>query len=132
MDRDVLVDNMVRVIKTAVLYGVPIVLSTVNVKSGQNQPTIPALQAVLPPIEALDRTTINALKDIETQMAIGATGRKKLVMTALWTEACLTFPTSTRCVRATRSILWWTPWVALRSRPTEQRLTGSGRPERNP
>ncbi|MGA7417949.1 MAG: hypothetical protein WBW80_08145 [Acidimicrobiales bacterium] len=34
MDRDLLVDNMVRVVKTAVLYGVPIVLSTVNVKSG--------------------------------------------------------------------------------------------------
>lgn len=93
MDRVLLIDNMVRVVKTAVLYGVPIVLSTVNVKSGQNQPTIGALQSALPPIEALDRTTINAWEDIETQRAIKATGRKKLVMTALWTEACLTFPT---------------------------------------
>ena len=41
MDRAELVDHIVRVAKTAVLYEVPIVLSTVNVKSGQNQPTIP-------------------------------------------------------------------------------------------
>ena len=96
MDRDLLVDNMVRVVKTSVLFGVPIVLSTVNVKSGQNKPTIAALQAVLPPMEAFDRTTINAWEDVETQRAIKATGRKKLVMTALWTEACLTFPTLDR------------------------------------
>jgi hypothetical protein len=58
-----------------------------DVKSGQNQPTIAPLQAVLPSIEAFDRTTINAWEDIETQRAIKATDRKKLVMTALWTEA---------------------------------------------
>ena len=93
MDRAELVDHVVRVAKTAVLYKVPIVLSTVNVKNGRNQPTIAALETVLPHVEALDRTTINAWEDIETQRAIKATGRKKLVMTALWTEACLTFPT---------------------------------------
>ena len=88
-----LIDHVVRVAKTAVLYEVPIVLSTVNVKSGRNQPTIAALETVLPHVEALDRTTINAWEDIEFRGAVEATGRKKLVMTALWTEACLTFPT---------------------------------------
>jgi len=93
MDHVMLIDHVVRVAKTAVLYEVPIVLSTVNVKSGRNQPTIAALETVLPHVEALDRTTINAWEDIEFQGAVEATGRKKLVMTALWTEACLTFPT---------------------------------------
>jgi nicotinamidase-related amidase len=93
MDRAELVDHIVRVAKTAVLYKVPIVLSTVNVKNGRNQPTISPLEAVLPDVEAFDRTTINAWEDVETQRAIKATGRKRLVMTALWTEACLTFPT---------------------------------------
>ena len=93
IDRVVLVDNMVRVAKTAVLYRVPVVLSTVNVKSGKNQPTIAALETVLPHVDALDRTTINAWEDVEFQRAVKATGRMKLVMTALWTEACLTFPT---------------------------------------
>lgn len=40
----------------------------------------------------VDRTTINAWEDVEFRKAVEATGRKKLIMTALWTEACLTFP----------------------------------------
>lgn len=39
-----------------------------------------------------DRTTINSWEDIEFKKAVLATGRKKLIMTALWTEACLAFP----------------------------------------
>jgi nicotinamidase-related amidase len=93
MDRRDLVLNIVAVARTAKLYGVPVVLSTVNVKTGANQPTIHQLAGVLDGIEAIDRTTINAWEDVEFVEAVKATGRKKLLMTALWTEACLTFPT---------------------------------------
>ena len=93
MDQRLLVANVVRVAKTARAFGLPILLSTVNVKSGRNRPTIPELQAALPGVEAIDRTTINAWEDVEFLAALQATGRRKLVMCALWTEACLTFPT---------------------------------------
>ena len=93
MDRRTLVTNIVCVARTARLYGVPVVLSTVNVKTGANQPTIHQLAEVLDGLEALDRTTINAWEDAEFVKAVKATGRKKLLMTALWTEACLSFPT---------------------------------------
>ena len=93
MDRRDLVMNIVVVARTAQLYGIPVVLSTVNVKTGANQPTIHQLADVLNGIEALDRTTINAWEDAEFVSAVKATGRKKLLMTALWTEACLSFPT---------------------------------------
>jgi nicotinamidase-related amidase len=69
-----------------------IVLSTVNVKTGLSAPTIHQLAEVLAGIEELDRTTINAWEDEEFVTAVKATGRKKLIMTALWTEACLSFP----------------------------------------
>jgi nicotinamidase-related amidase len=92
MDRRTLVENIVAVARTAKLYDVPVVLSTVNVKTGANQPTIHQLAEVLE-AEALDRTTINAWEDEEFVRAVRATGRKKLLMTALWTEACLSFPT---------------------------------------
>jgi nicotinamidase-related amidase len=92
MDRRTLVENIVAVARTAKLYDVPVVLSTVNVKTGANQPTIHQLAEVLE-LEALDRTTINAWEDEEFVRAVRATGRKKLLMTALWTEACLSFPT---------------------------------------
>ena len=92
MDRHMLVDNIVAVARAAMLYELPIVLSTVNVETGINEPTIPQLREVLTGIKALDRTTINAWEDNEFVNAVKATGRKKLIMTALWTEACLTFP----------------------------------------
>jgi nicotinamidase-related amidase len=92
MDRQKLVSNIVAVARTAKLYGLPIVLSTVNVKTGKNQPTIHQLQQLLPGVESFDRTTINAWEDVEFNKAVKATGRKKLIMAALWTEACLTFP----------------------------------------
>jgi nicotinamidase-related amidase len=40
----------------------------------------------------LDRTTINAWEDADFKRAVQAAGRRKLIMAALWTEACLTFP----------------------------------------
>jgi nicotinamidase-related amidase len=92
MDRRALVENIVSVAKGAMLFKLPVVLSTVNVKSGRNQPTIKPLQDVLDGVESFDRSTINAWEDKEFLQAVKATGRKKLIMTALWTEACLTFP----------------------------------------
>ena len=93
MDQAKLVENIVTVAKTARAYGLPIVLSTVNVRTGVNKPTVAPLLEALGNIEALDRTTINAWEDVEFRRAVQATGRRKLVMTALWTEACLSFPT---------------------------------------
>lgn len=92
MDRPALVKNIVGTAKTAVAYGLPIVHSTVNVKTGLNKPPISQLQKVLADYPTYDRTTINSWEDVEFQKAVKATGRKKLIMTALWTEACLTFP----------------------------------------
>jgi len=93
MDHRTLVANAVAVAKAAKIYGMPIVLSTVNVKNLGSPPTIHQLADVLAGTESLDRTSINAWEDNEFVSAVKATGRKKLIMTALWTEACLTFPT---------------------------------------
>lgn len=92
MERRELVANITAVARTAKLFGLPIVLSTVNVGTGRNQPTIHQLTEVLGPIEAIDRTSINAWEDVDFVAAVEATGRKKLVMAALWTEVCLVFP----------------------------------------
>ncbi len=91
MDLQLLVDNVVRVAKLGKIFNLPIVLSTVNVKSGQ-KPTVPPLRQVLSDQKELDRTTINAWEDKEFLEAVEATGRKKLIICALWTEACLIFP----------------------------------------
>lgn len=93
MSRAQLVSNIVTVAELAMSYKMPVVLSTVNVKTGVNKETIASLLAVLEGVPSYDRTTINAWEDKEFYEAVKNTGRNKLVMTGLWTEACLTFPT---------------------------------------
>ncbi len=92
MDRQLLVNNIVGACKGALAYGLPIVHSTVNVKTGLNKPPISQIGKVLEGIPTYDRISINSWEDVEFRKAVEATGRKKLIMTALWTEACLTFP----------------------------------------
>jgi nicotinamidase-related amidase len=92
MDHDLLTRNIVTVAKLAKTYNVPVVLSTVNVVANNQPPTLPELREVLSDSEELDRTSINSWEDVEFRRAVEATGRKKLIMTALWTEVCLAFP----------------------------------------
>lgn len=92
MERRELIANVVAVAKAAKLYGLPVVLSTVNVATGLNTPTIRQLTDVLGEVEPIDRTSINAWEDEHFVAAVKATGRKKLIMVALWTEVCLAFP----------------------------------------
>src|ERR1700680_902561 len=60
MDRDLLLKNIVSTVKTAKTFKVPIVHSTVNVASGQDAPTVPALAELLDSYPPIDRTTVNS------------------------------------------------------------------------
>lgn len=92
MERRELIANVVAVARIAKLYDLPVVLSTVNVATGLNTPTIHQLTDVLGNVEPIDRTSINAWEDDDFVAAVKATGRRKLIMVALWTEVCLAFP----------------------------------------
>lgn len=92
MPPEELVFNITSLAKAAINYGVPIIHSTVNVSSGRNKPPIQQLQDALGHLPTYDRTTINAWEDAEFKQAVKALGRRKLIVTALWTEVCLTFP----------------------------------------
>ena len=91
MDRDLLVENIVSTVKLAKLFDLPIVHSTVNVSTGRGQPTLPELAELLEDVPPIDRTTTNAWEDPEYVGAVRATGRRKLIACALWTEICLAF-----------------------------------------
>ncbi len=92
MDRQLLINHIVGVSRAARVYDLPVIHSTVNVKTGLNKPPIPQIRKALEGIPTIDRTTINSWEDVEFRKAVEQAGRKKLIMTALWTEACLTFP----------------------------------------
>jgi nicotinamidase-related amidase len=91
MDGDLLRKNIVSTVKAVRTFGLPIVHSTVNVASGQQQPTVPELAELLDDTPALDRTTVNSWEDTEFVQAVHATGRRKLIFCALWTEVCMAF-----------------------------------------
>jgi nicotinamidase-related amidase len=92
MDRGLLLDNVVSTAKTARAFDMPIVHSTINVATGRGDPTVPELAELLEDSPPIDRTTTNAWEDAEFLAAVRATGRRKLIMCALWTEICLAFP----------------------------------------
>src|SRR5712691_13237267 len=92
MDRDLLVKNIVSTVKLARVFHLPIVHSTVNVKSGRGKPTVPPLAELLGDSPPVDRTSINAWEDADFVRAVRATGRRKLIFCALWTEICMAFP----------------------------------------
>jgi len=84
-------NNAIGLAKTAKLYGVPTVLTSAGAR-GFAGPTFPELAAVFPDHEVIDRTTLNPWEDQAFVEAIEATGRRKLVVSGLWTEVCVAFP----------------------------------------
>ena len=91
-DKYRMVQNTIALVKLARVFNMPIIVSTVNVNSGINGPTIPQIAREVKDLPSYDRTTINAWEDTEFLEAVKATKRKKIIIAALWTEACLLFP----------------------------------------
>ena len=89
-----LIKNAEYVAELGKIFKIPIVLSTVNVENGRNKDTIPGLKKIIgEDVHSYDRTAINAWEDKDYNDAIHNTGRQNIIIVALWTEACLTFPT---------------------------------------
>lgn len=91
MNRDQMAKNAISTIKLVKLFGVPIVYSSVNVQTGLNQPTLPQFAELLQDETPVDRTSVNSWEDVEFVQAVRATGRRKLIICALWTEICMAF-----------------------------------------
>jgi nicotinamidase-related amidase len=90
MDRQSMLSNTVALVKTAVAFAVPLVVSTsaTKVYSG---PVMPAIRGLIPDHPVLDRRSMNVWEDDAVASAIAATGRRKLLISGLLTEACVTF-----------------------------------------
>jgi nicotinamidase-related amidase len=92
IDRPTVINNTVGLAKSAKVFNVPMVLSTVETKSFSGY-LWPQLRAVYPDQELIERTSMNAWEDANYVAAIERTGRKKIVMAGLWTEVCDCIPT---------------------------------------
>jgi len=85
-----IVNNVVGLAKTAKAFQVPTILTTVLEERGGL--LIKDLQAVFPDQKPINRTFINTWQDQHVVEAVKKTGRKKLLIAALWTEMCLAMP----------------------------------------
>jgi len=78
--------------RTATIFDIPTVVSTIAAQ-GVAGPLIPEIVEAAPHVPIVDRPgAINAWEDDAFVAAVEATGRRKLIMSGLWTEACLLFP----------------------------------------
>lgn len=91
IDRHILTNNTQAIIKTAQVFGIPVIESTIAVDLGVNKPTIPAFKALMKDVQNIDRISLNAWQNREVIRAVEKTGRKKLLITGLWTSGCPTY-----------------------------------------
>lgn len=91
IDRRQRKNNVIGLAKAGKIFNVPILFSAVETE-GFSGCIWPELLAVHPEIAPITRTAMNAWEDAAFVNAVEATGRKKLVISALWPDACLAFP----------------------------------------
>ncbi len=89
-DTQTMINNVVGLAKTAKIFGVPTLLTTVLEERGGY--IIKQLQDVFPEQKPINRTFINTWQDERVVDWVKKSGRKKIIMAALWTEICLAMP----------------------------------------
>jgi nicotinamidase-related amidase len=89
-DTQTIINNVVGLAKSAKLFNVPTLLTTVVEERGGY--ILKQLQDVFPEQKPINRTFINTWEDTRVVEWVKKTGRKKIVMAALWTEICLAMP----------------------------------------
>ena len=104
IDRATLINNVTLLAKVAKEFGVPAVLTAVETESFSGY-VWPQLLNVFPGQPVVERSSMNSWDDPGFRAAIEATGKKNILMTGLWTEVCVTWPTIECLVPATTSML---------------------------
>ena len=87
IDRQALKNNVVALAKAAKIFNVPTTITTVETESFSGH-TYPELLAVFPQHKILERTSMNSWDDQKVRDALANNGRKKVVVSGLWTEVC--------------------------------------------
>jgi nicotinamidase-related amidase len=85
-----IVNNVVGLAKTAKVFNVPTLLTTVLEERGGY--LIKGLQDLFPDQKPINRTFINAWEDPRVTDVVKKSGRKQVVLAALFTEICLAMP----------------------------------------
>jgi nicotinamidase-related amidase len=89
--RQLIENNVLGLAKAAKVFKVPCILTTIEADTFSGK-LFSKLQAVCPREVPIDRTCINGWEDERLRRAVADTGRTKILLAGLWTEACVAFP----------------------------------------
>ncbi|HAY3551560.1 hydrolase [Elizabethkingia meningoseptica] len=89
-DPTMIINNVIGLAKTAKVFNVPTILTTVIEERGGY--LIKGLQDVFPDQKPVNRTFINTWEDPNVTDIVKESGRKQIVLAALYTEICLAMP----------------------------------------
>ena|SRR5438093_411464 len=89
-DPTMVINNVTALAKVAKAFDVPTILTTIGAARGGE--IFKQVQAVFPDQKPIDRSSINSWEDHRVVEAVKKTGRKKLVIAALWSGMCLAQP----------------------------------------
>jgi nicotinamidase-related amidase len=89
-DPTMVINNVTALAKVAKAFDVPTILTTIGAVRGGD--IFKQVQAIFPEQKPIDRSSINSWEDQRVVEAVKKTGRKKLVIAALWSEMCLAQP----------------------------------------
>lgn len=85
-----IVNNVIGLAKTAKVFNIPTILTTVIEERGGN--IFKGLQDVFPEQKPINRTFINTWEDTKVTDIVKESGRKQLILAGLWTEVCVAMP----------------------------------------
>src|SRR5690349_14777060 len=90
-DRQSIINNTVALAKATRIFDVSVVVTTIESKTFSGY-IWPQLKAIFPGEESIERSSMNSWDDKNFVAAIEKTGKKKIMLTGLWTETCIAMP----------------------------------------
>ena len=92
IDQGVMMNNVQAMVKTANLFNVPVIETTIGVQIAGSTPTVESVKKLInKDVVNIDRVSLNAWQNKALVAAVKKTGRKKIIITGLWTSGCPTY-----------------------------------------
>lgn len=92
IDQEIMMNNIQAMVKTANLFDIPVIETTIGVKMAGSTPTVESVKSIIKKdVENIDRVSLNAWQNKALVEAVKKTGRKKVLITGLWTSGCPTY-----------------------------------------
>jgi nicotinamidase-related amidase len=89
-NRQTLVNNAIALARTALVFGLPVVVST-SASKVYSGPFMPAIAKMLPSVQPIERRNMNVWEDDAARAAVVAAGKQRLLVAGMLTEACVSF-----------------------------------------